>query len=344
VPAPSETGSRKPPARLSLAHLPTPLERAARFSAERTPGAEIWIKRDDCTGLAFGGNKARKLEYLMASAVAGGFDTVVTFGGVQSNHTRSTAAAARRLGLECHLILAGSPPPEANGNLLLDLILGATLTFLSLTPDQLTPARVEQSYEEAEARLLSLGRRPYRIAPGGTSPLSVLGYRGAFDEMMAQAAVAGLKVSRLVTAFGTGGTLSGLILGNILAGRPVRITAISVAPRGMPEAMGVLPVAELVTGAAELLGTTAAVSGDDITIHYDYSGPAYAVPTTGGIEAIQALARCEGIFLEPVYTGKAMAGLIDLRRRGEIGDGETVIFFHTGGTPALFAHHKALSV
>ena len=341
--AASEGRNAGGPPRLSLAHLPTPLEEATRFSAEMTPGARIWVKRDDCTGLAFGGNKARKLEYLMASAVASGADTVVTFGGVQSNHTRCTAAAARRLGLDCHLILAGSPPTEVTGNLLLNLILGATLTFLSLTPAELTPSRVDEAYATAEARLRSAGRRPFRIGPGGSTPLGVLGYRVAFDEMMTQAAAAGLKVSRLVTAFGTGGTLSGLILGNILAGRPVQITAISVAPPGMPEAMGVGPISALVSQAATLLGETAAVTEDDVTIHYDYSGPAYAVPTTGGIEAIQALARTEGIILEPVYTGKAMAGLIDLRNRGKIADGETVVFFHTGGTPALFAHHEILA-
>ena len=341
--AASEGGNPNVTSRLSLAHLPTRLERAANFSALMTPGVDIWIKRDDCTGLAFGGNKARKLEYLMAAAVSSGADTVVTFGGVQSNHARSTAAAARRLGLDCHLILAGSPPAEVTGNLLLNLILGATLTFLSLTPAELTPDRVEEAYAAAEARLRSLGKRPFRIAPGGSTPLGVLGYREAFDETMAQTAALGLKVSRLVTAYGTGGTLSGLILGNILAGRPVRITAISVAPPGMPGAMGVPSVPELITRAAALLGNSVSVSDDDVSIHFEHAGPAYAATTSGGIEAIQSLARTEGIFLEPVYTGKAMAGLIDLRRRAEIAHGETVVFFHTGGTPALFAHRQVLS-
>src|SRR2546426_5274311 len=145
------------PSRLSLAHAPTPLEPAPRFSAEMT-GTEVWLKRDDCTGLAFGGNKARKLEYLMASAREAGADTVVTFGGVQSNHTRSTAAAARRLGMDCHLILAGSPPDETTGNLLLDRLLGATFTFLSLSPMELTSRKVEEAFSSAEDRLRSRHR------------------------------------------------------------------------------------------------------------------------------------------------------------------------------------------
>ena len=330
------------PPRLTLAHAPTPLEPAPVFSSQMT-ASQVWLKRDDCTGLAFGGNKARKLEYLMAAAKDAGAETVITFGGVQSNHTRSTAAAARRLGIDCHMILAGSPPDEVTGNLLLDRLLGATFTFLSLTPDQLTPARVEGAFAAAEERVRSKGRTPFRIGPGGSTPVGVLGYQRAFDEILGQARALGAEPSDIVVAFGTGGTLAGLILGNILAGRPVTITGISVAPPGMPESLGVPGVTDLVVGAGRLLGRTVDVRPDDVRILYEYAGRAHAVPTPEGMEAIRALARAEGVFLDPVYTGKAMAGLIDQSRKGGFAAGGRVVFVHTGGTPALFAYAKALS-
>ncbi len=329
------------PTRLSLAHLPTPLEPARRFSAEMG-AADIWIKRDDCTGLGFGGSKARKLEYLMAAARKEGADTIVTFGGVQSNHTRMTAAAARRLGMECHLIIAGSPPAEATGNLLLIRVLGTTITFLSLTPQELTARRVQEAFAAAEEQLMSAGRRPYLIGPGGSTPLGALGYRDAFDELMEQADAAGLTVAHVVVSFGTGGTLAGLLLGNLLAGRPVSVTGISAAPPGMPEGLGVPPIDHLVTGAASLLGREIVLRDGDVRVRYADAGRAYAAPTAEGMEAIRALARSEGIFLDPVYTGKAMAGLLGMCRLKEILPDETVVFFHTGGTPALFAYGGSL--
>ncbi|MFQ5701295.1 MAG: 1-aminocyclopropane-1-carboxylate deaminase/D-cysteine desulfhydrase [Acidobacteriota bacterium] len=330
------------PRPLNLAHLPTPLEPIPRFSSE-IAGRKVWIKRDDCTGLAFGGNKARKLEYLLASAREAGADVVITFGGVQSNHTRSTAAAARKIGMDCDLVLAGSPPGEVEGNLLLNRVLGATLTFLSLRPEDLTPGAVAAALASAEERLRGKGRRPYTIGPGGSTPLGTLGYRAAFDEMLSQARSLALKVDHVLVAFGTGGTLAGLVLGNVLAGRPVRVTGISVAPPGMPDSLGVPPVRVLVEQAAALLGLPIDLAEDDVRIIHDYAGRAYAVPTTQGTEAIRALARTEGIFLDPVYTGKAMAGLLGMCRSAEIGPDQTTVFFHTGGTPALFAYKKVLA-
>ena len=338
----TDDASRRDPSRLNLAHLPTPLEAAPRFSTEIT-GSEVLIKRDDCTGLAFGGNKARKLEYLMAAAKDAGADTVITFGGVQSNHARATAAAARRLGMDCHLLLAGSPPEEVSGNLLLDRILGATLTFLSLTPEQLTAEQVDAALSAASQRLRAKGREPYTIDPGGSSPLGVIGYRDAFDEMMSQVRAIGSRVAHTVVAFGTGGTLAGLILGNILAGRPLKVTGISVAPPGMPESLGIPPVRQLVREGGRLLGYEVEPADDDIIVLYDYAGKAYGAPTTEGTEAIRALAHTEGIFLDPVYTGKALAGLIDLYRRKRIAQDEGTVFFHTGGTPALFAYRRVLA-
>ena len=337
-----QSPTTREPARLPLAHLPTPLERAERFSSQMGC-APLWLKRDDCTGLAFGGNKARKLEYLCAAAREAGADTLVTIGAVQSNHTRMVAGAARRLGMDCHLLVSGSPPDEVTGNLLLDRILGATLTFLSLAPSDLTPQRVEEAYGAAEERLRSMGRRPFRIAPGASTPLGVMGYRRAFEEVMAQAAERGFKPDRLVVAVGTGGTLAGLVLGNILAGRPARITGISIAPAGIPEGLGVPPARELVREGAALLGRSLTVESGDIDISYAYGGRAYAVPTPEGIEAIRVLARAEGVLLDPVYTGKAMAGFLDLCRSGRIAPAEQVVFIHTGGTPGLFAYSKALA-
>ncbi len=329
-------GTRRPP------HLPTPLEPALRFCAE-VGIPPLWIKRDDCTGLAFGGNKARKLEYLPAAARTEGADAIVTFGGVQSNHCRSAAAAARRLGMDCHLILAGSPPEETTGNLLLDRILGATMSFLSLSVAELTPARLQEAFQAAEERLRGNGRRPFRIPPGGSSPLGCLGYLRAFEETARQARDAGLRPSHILCAYGTGATLAGLVLGNVLAGRPVEVIGVSVAPPGMPEGLGVPSVEALVHGAASLEGRQVSLRPGDVRIRFEWAGRGYGVPTTEGIEAIRALARTEGIFLDPVYTGKAMAGLLGMVRSGEIGPTSTALFFHTGGTPGLFAYGRSLA-
>jgi len=330
------------PARLRLAHLPTPLERAERFAAAMGC-PPLWIKRDDCTGLALGGNKARKLEFLTAAARAAGADTLVTIGAVQSNHTRMVAAAARSLGMECHLLISGAPPEEVTGNLLLDRILGASLTFLALAPSDLTPQRVEAEFSQAEERLRSAGRRPFRIAPGASTPLGVHGYRLAYDEVTSQAAGLGFRPDRFVVAVGTGGTIAGLVLGNILAGRPARITGISIAPPGIPEALGVPPVRQLVEEGGSMLGKSVRVTDADVSISYDHGGRAYAVPTAEGNEAITALARTESIILDPVYTGKAMAGLVQMSRSGQIARSEKVVFIHTGGTPGLFAYGRALA-
>jgi len=330
------------PRRLGLAHLPTPIEHARRFSTE-IAGREIWIKRDDCTGLAFGGNKARKLEFLLAAAVDAGADVVIAFGGVQSNHTRMTAAAARKLGLDCSLVLAGSPPEDVDGNLLLSRILGATLTFLSMGPSEMTPEIVAKALATEEERFLSKGRRPFVIGPGGSTPLGALGYNRCFDELLAASQRDRLDIDHVVVAFGTGGTMAGLVLGNILAGRPARITGISVAPPGMPESLGVPSVKTLVEKAATLIDRPVTVGDEDVRISYEQAGRAYAVPTTAGTEAIRSLARTEGIFLDPVYTGKGMAGLMDMCRSGVIGKGERTVFLHTGGTPGLFPYRKVLA-
>lgn len=341
--------------RIELAHLPTPLDPAPALG--RRLGIDLHIKRDDATGLALGGNKARKLEYLLADARARGADTIITFGAVQSNHARMSAAAAARCGLRCHLLLGGARPAQVQGNLLLDRLFGADTEFLDLTPDELTPERVDRAFAEAESRLRATGRSPYRIPAGGSCALGAIAYALAFRETMDQARRAGLSVESVVAAVGTGGTLAGLALGNALEGHPVRIRGISVAPPGLPEAVGIPPARDLARAGLALLeesGLPGIATGagrpgsveidpEDVTVDYAHGGRAYAVPTPESVEAIHLVAREEGLLLDPVYTCKAMAGLIDRARSGTLGRRGSVIFLHTGGAPALFTYVDSLT-
>lgn len=341
--------------RIELAHLPTPLEPAPALG--RRLGIDLHIKRDDATGLALGGNKARKLEYLLADARARGADTIVTFGAVQSNHARMSAGAAARCGLRCHLLLAGERPESPQGNLLLDHLFGAETEFLELLPSELTAERVDRAFAEAESRLKGAGRIPYRIPAGGSSPLGAIAYALAFRETMEQARRAGLTVDSVVTAVGTGGTLAGLALGNALEGHPTRIRGVSVAPPGLPEAVGIPPAGELARAGLALIETSGLseftpgsvdlscveIDPEDVAVNYAYGGRAYAAPTRESVEAIHVTAREEGLLLDPVYTSKAMVGLIDGARSGALGRRGTVIFLHTGGAPALFTYVESLT-
>jgi len=315
--------------RVPLAHLPTALEAAPRLGAALgVPG--LWIKRDDCTGLALGGNKARKLEYLLAEAQAQGADVLLTTGGVQSNHARMTAAAARRLGMEAILFLADPEPPEARGNLLLDRILGAEVRFV---PGLTLPEMNARMAAEAE-RLRGEGRRPYVIPVGGSTPLGCLGYVRAVRELAAQAGESGLRVDAMVVAAGSTGTLAGILLGARAWLPEARVYGISVSPRA---AAGREKCAGIVREAAARLEAEWQPGPEAVPLFDDWLGPGYAVPTPEGNAAIEAAALHEGLLLDPVYTGKALAGLAGLRRRGDLREGETVVFWHTGGAPALFA-------
>jgi D-cysteine desulfhydrase family pyridoxal phosphate-dependent enzyme len=337
---------------LELAHLPTPLEPALAMGKKL--GISLFIKRDDQTGLAMGGSKARKLGYLVADARARGADTLVTFGGVQSNHARITAAAAARAGMRCHLLLGGKQPETLDGNLLLDHLLGAERDFLGLTPRELTATAVQSAYDSAATRLKRSGRTPYIIPPGGSGSLGVAAYLFAFQEIMEQAARLKLEIESIVVGFGTGGTLAGLALGNILAGRPVRVFGISSAPPGMPESLGVADPCTLAGGAWAMLQEKSIrvpgidekhsidITEDDFPVDYSHAGPAYGAPTSASSQAIYDLARSEALLLDPVYTAKAMAGLCALASEGTIGRHGAVIFVHTGGTPALFPYSRSL--
>jgi D-cysteine desulfhydrase family pyridoxal phosphate-dependent enzyme len=312
------------PGRLPLAHLPTPVEPLDRLS-EWLGGPRLLVKRDDQTGLALGGNKARKLEFLCAEAMAQGCDTLVTGGGRQSNHARMTAAAANRLGLECHLAVAGDPGGLPTGNLLLDHVLGACLHFTGVRGYY----ELEAAIEALAGRLAGEGRRPYAIPIGGASVTGALAYVEAAAELLAQ--VPG-GVDCVVLADGSGGTHAGLLAG--LAGH-ARVLGVDVGTR--PDLDDRVP--ELAVKAALAAGREPPEA--QTVIDHGRFGLGYGMPTPERLEAIRVTARLEGLLLDPVYTGTAMAGLLGWAREGRFEQGETVLFWHTGGAPALFAEAYA---
>ncbi len=300
--------------RISLAQLPTPLDEAPRLS--EALGVRLLVKRDDLTGLALGGNKARKLEYLAADARARGCDTLVAAGGAQSNFARMTAAAAARLGMGCHLVLSGTSPAQVSGNLLLDRIFGATLHFAGSGDWRVLEAGVAKLSED-------LGPGAYPMPIGGATAVGALGYVEAADELMAQAAA---PPDWLVLADGSGGTHAGL-----LAALPaqVKILGVDVARPPVPHRDR---VPDLAAQTAKLAGRP--LPGGELHL-VDHTGAKYGAVTDESLAAIRLAARTEGLLLDPVYSGKAMAGLQAAVREGRISG--TVVFLHTGGAPALFA-------
>ena len=325
--------------RVRFAHLPSALEELPRFS-EALGGPRILIKRDDQIGLGVGGNKTRKLEFLIADALEKGARKVVTFGGLQSNHARQTASAARKVGLEPVLVLSGKKPERFQGNLLLDRIYGADIRFVNLLEGKglLTIEEARRIMELGARALPGLGGKDvYFIPVGGHSPVGILGYVNAALELHRQAQERGIRVDYAVVAAGTGGTMAGLMAGFRLAGADTKVLGIDVGRlwRNFPAS-----IARMANEVGELLGEELGFAAGDVHLYTDYVGKAYAVPTEECVEAIKLLARTEGIVLDPVYTGKAMAGLVDLVRKKVIGEGETVVFFHTGGVPGLFAYEE----
>ena len=322
---------------MRLATLPTPLEAADRLrdalgGPERCP--RILIKRDDLTGLAFGGNKARKLEFLAGDARRQGATVLVTTGAVQSNHARITAAAARLAGMKSALVLtAGAEQPEPQGNLLLDRMLAAEVHFVRAGENE--AAKVAQVMDDLRAR----GERPYLIPVGGSSAVGALGYVAGTLELVSQLFALGAEPARLYYASGSRGTQAGLTLGAKVFSAPYALYGIAVSG-GEPQKTG--RALRIATEAAGILGMAPRVSREDLQADEGYIGPGYGIPTPACLEAIKLLARCEGIFLDPVYTGKAMAGMIDHIRRETFQPDDTVLFLHTGGTPALFAHVQDL--
>jgi len=319
--------------RQPLGVFETPLDPLPRLSvALRRP---VYVKRDDLLGAALGGNKARKLEYLMAAACRSGARRVVTFGGLQSNHVRMTAAAARQCGLEPHLFLFGRRPPRLSGNMLLSELLGARQHVVPLP--QGGPPRLTLEQSVRLVRLLARMRvgRHYFIPVGGHSWLGALGYVRAAAELDAQARALGLGDAWVVLAAGTGGTLAGLMAGLALCGSQLRPLGIDIGKlwRGFPAS-----VAQLATEVCGRLGRPRSFAPARVPlVERAYAGARYGEPSPEGAAALRYLALLEGLLLDPVYTAKAFAGLLDLAQRGELGRSAPLIFLHTGGAPALFA-------
>jgi D-cysteine desulfhydrase family pyridoxal phosphate-dependent enzyme len=313
--------------RKQLGTFPTPLEPLPHFSAW-LGGPRIWVKRDDHTGLAFGGNKTRKLEYLLAEAESHGAGMVLTRGAVQSNHCRQTAAAAARSQMACRLVLAGHPPQETTGNTLLDHVLGAEIIW---SRDDDPQTLLDQAFQEA----WDTGARPYLIPYGGSSSLGVVGYVQAMRELAEQ----DLSFDRMILASSSGGTQAGLIVGAQMVGYQGQITGISV---DLPARPLQERIAELASQTADLLKLDQEFEPEEIFIDDGYLGEGYGVMGSVEREAVLALAQHEGLMLDPVYTGRAMAGLIGQVRTDQIKPTERVLFWHTGGTPALFAYSVGL--
>jgi len=320
--------------RVSLAYLPTPLEEAPRL-ASAMGVRRLWVKRDDCTGLAMGGNKARKLEFLVADALRAGADTLLTTGGVQSNHARMTAAAACKHGLRCLLFLSDEEPPAAQGNLLLDRLFGASVRFMPAV----TLAEQDAAMAEAAAELAARGQKGYIIPVGGSTPLGCLGYVSAVRELAEQAAAQGCNPAAMALAVGSCGTLAGVLLGAAEWLPGCRIFGISVS---RPAGGAAAQTARIATEAAQALAIPRQWTVADILVSDEWLGPGYGVATAEGSAAVRLAARTEGLVLDPVYTGKALAGLIGLVRRGEIAADGEVLFWHTGGAPAIFARPEVV--
>lgn len=319
--------------RVRLAHLPTPLEPLEQLS-KLLGGPRIWIKRDDCTGLSTGGNKTRKLEFLMAEAKEQGADIVVTQGATQSNHARQTAACAAKLGFDCHILLEDRTgytdvDYNANGNVFLDLLHGASLEKRSSGLD------MNLELADVASRMRAEGRRPYAILGGGSNPTGALGYVDCAMELVGQASKIGLRIDHLVHATGSAGTQAGLVAG--LKGLAANIALLGIGVRA-PRAKQEENVYNLACATAAKLGIPGAVRREDVAANCDYVGAGYGIPTTSTIEAIRLFARYEGILLDPVYSGKGAAGLIDLIRKGHFRRDENVVFLHTGGAVSLFAY------
>ena len=324
-----------------FAHLPTPLEPLPRLTEAlaTSPGGgpNLWIKRDDCTGLAGGGNKTRKLEYLLGDALANEADTLITQGAVQSNHVRQTAAVAAKFGMACEVILEERTGSNAadytqSGNVLLDELLGAKIRRV--------PGGTDMNAELAKtaAEVAAAGGRPYVIPGGGSNVIGALGYVECAMELVAQANEAGLEIDRIVTATGSAGTHAGLVAGIAVMGADIPILGIGVrAPKDVQEAN----VFKLAVETADLLGHKDRVTRDLVVADCDYVGAGYGLVDEAVIEALKLAARTDAILLDPVYTGKAMKGLIALSRLGKF-DGETVVFLHTGGAQGLFGYQTVM--
>jgi D-cysteine desulfhydrase len=313
--------------RLHFAHLPTPIETLPRLS-DALGGPGLLIKRDDQTGLAFGGNKTRKLEFLVAEARDQGAKTLISGGALQSNHCRQTAAAAARFGFKCVLVLTGDKPKQASANLLLDELFGAEIVHVAERNDR------DRILQETFDRAAKEGMKPYLVPYGGSSPTGALGYAFAMKELMEQK----LQADWIVFATSSGGTHAGLLLGQRVFGYKGNVLGISV---NESEEWLKGHVSELASTASAKLEERIEFTADEVLADANYCSTGYGVLTDLEGEVIRLFAKREGVLLDPVYTGRAAAGMIDLIRKGFFKKDETVLFLHTGGQPALFADEYA---
>jgi D-cysteine desulfhydrase len=313
--------------RLHFAHLPTPIETLPRLS-EALAGPRLLIKRDDLTGLAFGGNKTRKLEFLVAEARDQGAKTLISGGALQSNHCRQTAAAAARFGFNCVLVLTGEKPQQPSANLLLDELFGAQVVFVANRKDR------DSVLQETFDRAAKEGMKPYLVPYGGSNATGALGYAFAMKELVDQE----LHADWIVFPTSSGGTHAGLLLGQRLFEYKGKILGISVDES---ETWLKEHVPDIASSASEKLGPRIKFTPDEVSANANYCLAGYGVLTEPEREALRLFATCEGLVLDPVYTGRAAAGMIDLVRKGFFKNDETVLFLHTGGQPALFADQYA---
>jgi L-cysteate sulfo-lyase len=318
--------------RVTLAHLPTPLEHLPRLS-EHLGGPDIYVKRDDCTGLASGGNKTRKLEYSMAEALQQGADTIVTVGAIQSNHVRQTAAAACKLGLKCevlleHRVVDPSEPYANSGNVFLDRIFGANLREYPGGTD------FDQAISEVADEVMANGGKPYIIPGGASNKVGALGYVNCAIELLDQIKDQELDIGHIVTATGSAGTQGGLVVGLKAMESDIPLLGIGV---NIPQEAQEEKVYQLACETAAYIGKPGCVAREDVVANCDYVGDGYGVPTDSMNEAVLMLARYEGLLFDPVYSGKGLAGMIDLIRNGTLSTGN-IVFVHTGGSAALFAY------
>lgn len=311
--------------RLALAQLPTPLHRLPNISS--LTGKNVYIKRDDMTGVALGGNKVRKLEFLLAGALAQGCDTILTTGGAQSNHAMLTAACCNRLGLKSILVLKKRGVWQNKGNQILNGILGADVRFV----DSDSYDDVYAEMERISGELRAAGCKPYSVPVGGSVPLGSLGYALCVREAVEQAAALGLAFDDMVCCAGSGGTMAGMVLGAMLYAPKSRVTGMVVDPEDFAPI-----VADLVNKAAALLESGLAITPRDVNLHASY-GAGYAIPSAAGVAAMRTMAEKEGIILDPVYTGKTFAGFLELCGQGYFDGRENILFLHSGGAGGLFA-------
>ncbi|MCS7386603.1 MAG: D-cysteine desulfhydrase family protein [archaeon GB-1867-005] len=318
--------------RVKLVTLPTPLEYAPRLSEEL--GVKIYMKRDDAMELAFGGNKVRKLEFLLADALEKGADTIITSGALCSNHARLTSAAARKLGLNVVLILRNIGPKAVKGNLLLDAILGADIRVVEADKSE-----IPRIMEETAKELLDNGRKPYIIPGGGANAIGSLGYLNASIELLHQLNELKVKADYLVHSTGSGATQTGLTLGFKALNADIKV--LGIACGGSKESITNV-VKNLADDTSKLVDLQFSLNYNEITVYDEYTCGGYGVITRDVVDAVKKVAKLEGVLLDPVYTGKAMMGLFDLVEKGDIPKGSTVVFLHTGGTPLIFQYEDEL--